>query len=145
MTPDFKQMAIEAGMPGYQRRLAKFAAMIAEECAKGCDMLSGSEDEVLDTADYAYKRGAEYCAIAIREKFPVPVFVPGRKKVPKKPSATVAAKRVAKAERNAQIVARIKAGEKRSAIACDFNLMDKTIGYIAKHGGIAPGTRFTRE
>jgi len=127
-------MAIEAGIPGYQRRLAKFAAMVAEECAKVCD-----------TTPVQPFRPSIEAAHAIRAKFPVPVFTPGRKKVPKKPSATVAAKRSAKAERNAQIVARIKAGEKRSAIACEFNLLDKTIGYIAKHGGIAPGTRFTRK
>jgi len=84
MNPDIERLAKEAGLTdphlppwttdyGYSEdEICKFAALIAEECAAECDLRSGSEDETPDTVAYGSTRGAEYCATAIRQKFPMP-------------------------------------------------------------------------
>lgn len=55
------------------------------------------------------------------------------------------AKSAAKKERNAQIVARIKAGEKRYVLALEFGLLKQTVGDIARRAGIPAYTRFERQ
>lgn len=81
MTPDIERLAKEAGIrkaAHYTRNgvgadlhivssedLAKFAALIAEECAKKC--------ETLPNPDYhGYGNDGEDYADAIRSKFPMP-------------------------------------------------------------------------
>lgn len=55
------------------------------------------------------------------------------------------AKKDEKAARNAQIVARIKAGEKRYMLAEEYQLNPTTIGLIGERGGIPPFRRFPRQ
>lgn len=80
MSTDIERLAKEAGLDrsrcakdprwlGSNEHLAKFAALMAEECAKECEVFGGSADETPDTVNYGYARGAEYCASAIRAKF----------------------------------------------------------------------------
>ena len=52
------------------------------------------------------------------------------------------ARREAKAARNAQIVERIKAGEKRYMLAAELELNAHTIGKIAAKAGLQPFCRF---
>lgn len=77
MTPDIERLAKEAGLaddlgrplPAYPRRLAKFAALIAEECAKECEKEADFHEEMAHgQAAYA----SDGCAVAIRSKFPTP-------------------------------------------------------------------------
>lgn len=60
-------------------------------------------------------------------------------------AAQRAATRQAKTERNAQIIERIKAGEKRYALALEYGLDNHTIGTIGIGAGLPKGHRFKRQ
>lgn len=49
-----------------------------------------------------------------------------------------------KAERNAQIVARIKTGEKREMLALEFGVHRNTVTNICKRAGLPLWSRFRR-
>jgi hypothetical protein len=49
-----------------------------------------------------------------------------------------------KAERNAQIISRIKAGEKRGMLALEFGINRYTITRICIHAGLPKWSRFKR-
>jgi len=61
------ELADEFGrpLPAYPRRLAKFAALVAEECAKHCETLRFSELGPTKAAQHQ----RNLCAYAIRAKF----------------------------------------------------------------------------
>lgn len=64
----------------------------------------------------------------------------------KRPSrAEQAATRAAKKERNAQIAERIKAGEKRYALALEYGIDSHTVGTIGAKAGLPKGHRFKRQ
>lgn len=85
MTADLiERLAREAGLikewmvlrPEDWQGLQKFAALVAEECAKDCDHKASMQTHRDNMADgckifeaYSYQFGAEDCAHAIRAKF----------------------------------------------------------------------------
>lgn len=87
MKPDIERMAKEAGLrkdgAGYTSQwsihsvepgdLAKFAALIAEACAKECEGRIGGAVQSNEWW-WGFKSAMKQCAASIRHKFPMPAL-----------------------------------------------------------------------